>query len=60
VELPLSGRELSNSLAISGGDAIDDIAAALRCGELLPRHGDADRFLRRDEMIDAFRILGDG
>ena len=32
------------------------------CGapELLPRHGDTDGFLRRDEVIDAFSILGDG
>jgi len=35
-------------------------AAACRSPELLPRHGDADGFLRRDEVIGAFGGLGDG
>ena len=39
---------------------IDESAAAHWCAELLPRHGDADGLLRRDEVIDADSILGDG
>ena len=33
---------------------------ALRAGLSLPRHSDADSFLRRDEVINALSILGDG
>jgi len=55
-------RELSNvTSAISGGDARLMRSPPPCCAtELLPRHRDADGFLRRDEVIDAFSILGDG
>ena len=36
------------------------IAAAPRYVALLPRHGHVDGFLRRDQVIDAHSILGDG
>jgi hypothetical protein len=50
VELPLTGRELNDSLTRfrRRRSIIDEIAADDQCPSLLPRHSDADGFLRRD------------